>query len=149
MPLRSARHLIFALTCVPLVSVALSQSLTKSHVTFTVVDPSGAAIPGARVKISASSSLIAAAEAGPNGAVSFDLPTGSYELSATSRGFLLTKQTVSVGGSGKQVVVLLLPARQDRQDQMWIDSPVNHLELGVPSLNDIWVEPIESQGWSI
>src|ERR1700723_265716 len=61
--------------------------LPLSEVKITVLDPSGAVIPGSEVAFNTDSKTIVA-QTGRNGSVTVTLPTGRYVVTATHLGFL-------------------------------------------------------------
>src|SRR6185312_152147 len=78
--------------------IARAQTTTTGDVSGVVTDPSGAAIPGAKVTLTnQSTGAVHNTQANANGSYRFSLlPPGSYEVSATATGFTPQKARVRV-----------------------------------------------------
>ncbi len=79
----------FILGSLTLGGLALAQSqVGGGTLNGTVTDPTGSAIPGAKLSITnTDTGLARAAETNSAGLYSFPLPAGTYELSVTANGF--------------------------------------------------------------
>lgn len=117
-----------------------AQLPAKVSITISVTDVSGAVIPEANVSAFAEQKEVASQQTGPNGTASLHLPTGSYELSVTSVGFLPAKRTVIVDEKGKQSFVISLQIGNVRTDRMGPDpEELRFFQLWTPPLDDMWV----------
>jgi len=87
----------FVLLCAAaLLTVALLNAQVSSSVTGTVVDPSGAAVPGATVSLQLQGTSIAAFTAKTNGNGGFEIlsvPANTYDLVVEASGFLKVMMT--------------------------------------------------------
>ena len=97
----SKRLLVCVLTLVTCAFVAFAQTET-GQITGTVLDPSGAAIPGATVSVrDLSTNATRTSQTGDATYVFPNLQPGRYEVTATAGGFSTQKQVVTVGVGSK------------------------------------------------
>ena len=65
----------------------------------TVLDPSGAVIPEADLKVTQGSSIVAEGKTDATGAFSLDMPAGDYRLEVSRDGFRPRQQNVRVAAN--------------------------------------------------
>lgn len=157
---RSSLHRIFVTLLLTLLCSTVGRQLgaqvSTASLNGTVLDPSGAAVPNAKVTVqNDATGLTRTSEANGNGAFSFDfLPIGTYTLEATATGF----------GKQKQNNILLNTADNQRidfhlalaSDVMAISVTVNTVALDTVSpqqsfnLSTVQINqlPVSRQDWT-
>jgi hypothetical protein len=123
-----------------------AQLPAKVSITISVTDVSGAVIPEANVSAFAEQKEVASQQTGPNGTASLHLPTGSYELSVTSAGFLPAKRTVTVEKQSKQSFVISLQISNVRGDRMALDDvlvPYSPKQAQTPAKSRLTVSVVD------
>src|SRR5882757_10306559 len=85
---------VLSLLIVSVAAAAWAQQTATSQISGVVQDPSGAAIPGAEVRVTQTDTGFArTATSGPDGSYTIpNLPVGPYRLQASSQGFSMYVQ---------------------------------------------------------
>jgi Zn-dependent M28 family amino/carboxypeptidase len=107
MKIKSSTLLAFVLiTICPLLSAQEAKS--TASVTIVVMDPTGAVIPHAQIKLSPGPTTASKLETGDDGRLTRDLRPGSYELSVASPHFLTQTEHLQVQDAGQQTAFVKL-----------------------------------------
>jgi len=102
--------------CFIFLAFAVAASAQTARVSGTAVDPSGALVAGADIRlIGAGNTTIATAKAGPDGSFTIDAPQGAYALEVSADGFEKSIQGISIGGNNRPLTVTLSVAKISQQ----------------------------------
>ena len=111
-PFRFASALVILSMVVPSLAGAQSESQSRMHLEGSVVDPSGAAVGGAKVTVT-SAGFKAVRTSSPEGRFKFpDLPSSSGVLTVEAPGFVTRQQTWSAESPRITVVLDIAPDTQ-------------------------------------
>ncbi len=94
----------------------IAGSAQTARLSGTAVDPSGALVAGADVRlIGPANATVATTKAGPDGTFVIDAPPGSYALEISADGFDKAIQGISIGANNRPIVVTLSLAKITQQ----------------------------------
>src|SRR5262245_41501666 len=106
----------------------------------TVLDPSGAVIPGVDMKLTQGSNVVAQTKTDAVGNFSFDVPPGDYRLETSLDGFRTRQQNVRVAANMRPLSIPLTVATVDavidvaaQDDRVSLESDANLTQTTIQS----------------
>src|SRR4051812_9545219 len=91
-----------------LILFAVTGSAQTAKLSGTAVDPSGALVAGADVRlVGPRDTTITTSKSGPDGSFTLDAPQGSYALEISAEGFEKVVQGISIGATNRPLTVTL------------------------------------------